>query len=85
MAQLLGLPQRPGTTATAPPTRGPALSPNGFAPPASPTAGPPPPSAAPAPDALVTLIAPDGSQKQVPQSHAAFYISKGAKPVQAAA
>jgi hypothetical protein len=56
-----------------------------------------PPTAAPAPaqqttqpqarttDAMVTLRAPDGSTKQVPQSQAAFYQSKGATVLQGAA
>lgn len=78
MAQLLGLPPRAGTTATAPPTRGPALeaapasAPNRFGVAA---AGGTPTSGA----TMVTLTAPDGTTKQVPESQAEFFIAKGAK------
>lgn len=88
MAQLLGLPARAGTTATAPPARGPAVG--AYVPPDARTAlGTPPQTAgtpAPgqaSPDALVMLQAPDGSTKQVPQSAVPFYLSKGAKQVAA--
>lgn len=96
MAQLLGLPSRPASTATAPPSRGPAVGPNvgaalpmqskpverDTAPPAAPAAAPP---TAPAAAQMVDLIAPDGSTRSVPASQAEFYIQRGAKPAGVAA
>lgn len=84
MAQLLGLPARAGTTATAPPTYGPPV--NSYAPPSA-TSQPAPATNAPASSpaassgATVLLQAPDGSQKAVPQEQVAYWQSKGAKIV----
>ncbi len=77
MAQLLGLPARAATTATAPPTRGPAL---GNAPPPAPAQ-----PAAPASGGMVTLQAPDGSTKSVPADQVLHYQALGAKVLGAAA
>lgn len=65
MSQLLGLPARPGTTATAPPTRGPAV---GAPPPPAPV--PPNSGAPPAQAPPVTLRAPDGTVRQFPADQA---------------
>ena len=46
-----------------------------------PTAAAPVAPGTPAGGAMVTLQAPDGTTKQVPQSQAQFYISRGAKQV----
>ncbi len=92
MTQLLGLPARPATTATAPPTRGPAV---GNAPPVSPAAAGVSITSQPLPrsgDAgqLVTLQAPDGTVKQFPADQAQRILQvkdangQSAKIVQAA-
>lgn len=73
--QLLGNAPRPGTSATSQPTYGPPVANYSTQPVAR--------TAAPATEQQVTLQAPDGSTKQVPQSQAAYYISKGAKQVAA--
>ncbi len=77
MAQLLGLPARSATTATAPPTRGPAV---GNAPPPAPAQ----PTAAPT-GGMVTLQAPDGTTKSVPSEQVPHYQALGAKVLGAAA
>lgn len=94
MSQLLGLPARSGTTATAPPTRGPAVNNYGGPSPAAPLSGaggitsvvggsPAPGTTTGGP--MVTLQAPDGTTKQVPQEQVAHYQALGAKVLGAAA
>lgn len=78
MAQLLGLPARPQTTATAPPTRGPAVANYGGPAPAA-------PASAPAAQPLITIQAPNGQTKQVPASEQQHWESVGAKVLGAAA
>jgi len=76
MASLLGLPSAPARSVTAGPT------PASAGPAAAPIATMPTPGA---PGQLVTVQAPDGSQKQVPASEAAHWQQRGGTILQGAA
>lgn len=71
MTQLLGLPARAQTTATAPPTYGPSVSPYAASAPSSQGWAVPPAN-------TVTLQAPDGSTKAVPADQAQHFLNRGA-------
>lgn len=79
MSQLLGLPARPQTTATAPPTRGPSVANYGGPSPAA------APAQAPTAPAMITIQAPNGQTKQVPASEQQHWESVGAKVLGAVA
>lgn len=76
MSQLLGLPARANTTATAPPTRGPAVRDYGAIAPEQPRQ-----QMTAAPEQMVKLQAPDGSVMDRPASELQHWLDKGARRV----
>lgn len=79
MASLLGLPAN--APLTAPSAAAPSTPASSSPSPAAPTAAP----AAPSQEPMIAIVGPDGSTRTLPKSQADYYISRGAKPAQAAA